>query len=171
MKTRALYEERSGWSWWVHPLIWLTLLVAVLPLLELAKGNVGIGEGAMPGWEAALLLSLGLGLPLAIYSLMGQLRTRVTTAGIEIRWGFAEVIKKTIPMKEIVRAEAVTYSPIGDFGGWGIRVGGKKKKAWTVRGNRAILLHLTDGTRFYLGSDQPERILQWVTSAIKRGEE
>ncbi|MCJ7630753.1 MAG: hypothetical protein MUO50_20435 [Longimicrobiales bacterium] len=132
MKTRALYEERSGWSWWVHPLIWLTL---------------------------------------AIYSLMGQLRTRVTPSGIEISWGFAEVIKKTIPMGEIVRAEAVTYSPIGDFGGWGIRVGGKKKKAWTVRGNRAILLHLKDGTRFYLGSDKPERVLQWVTSAMKRGEE
>jgi hypothetical protein len=50
-------------------------------------------------------------------------------------------------------------------------VGGKKKKAWTVRGKRAILLHLKDGTRFYLGWDKPERVLQWVTSAMKRGEE
>ncbi len=68
-------------------------------------------------------------------------------------------------------AEAVTYSPLGDFGGWGIRMGGNKKKAWTVKGNRALVLELKDGTRFYLGSEKPERILSWVTSGIKRSSE
>lgn len=170
MKTRTIYEERSGWPWWVHPLIWLTFLAALFPLLELAKGNVGSGEGAMPVGVAALCLFFGFGLPLLFYFLMGQLRTRVTSEGIDIRWGFAEVIKKSIPFGKIEGVEAVTYSPIREFGGWGIRMGGNKKKAWTVRGNRAVLLLLSDGTRFYLGSDKPERILQWLTSAMKRSE-
>jgi hypothetical protein len=149
----------------------LTFLAAVFPLMELAKGNVGGGEGAMSVWEAGLLLFIGLGLPTAIYSFMGQLRTRVTEEGLDIRWGFSEIIRKKIPFGEIEGAEAVTYSPLGDFGGWGIRMGGNKKLAWTVGGNRALLLRLKDRTRFYLGSDKPERILQWVTSAKKRSEE
>jgi len=124
----------------------------------------------MPVWVVVLCLFLGFGLPSLFYLLMGQLRTRVTPEGIAIRWGFAEVIKKWVPFEKVEGAEAVRYSPIGEFGGWGIRIGRNKKKAWTVRGNRAVLLRLSDGTRFYLGSDRPERILQWVTSAMKRSE-
>lgn len=168
MGSRVVYQERTGWPWWVLCLFMLMFLPAVLALIELAKGNVGGGEGAMPLGEAVLLLSFGLGLPSAIFGLMGQLRTRVTDEGLDLRWGFAEVIRKKIPFGNIEGAEAVTYAPIRDFGGWGIRIGGKKKLAWTVKGNRALLLRLRDGGRFYLGSDKPERILQWVLSAKKR---
>jgi len=171
MKTGVLYEERTGWAWWVHPLIGLTFISALIPIVEFWRGNVGPGPGQMSVGVAAFCLLLGLGLPGAIYGLMGQLRTRVTAEGIQIFWGFLNVVKKSIPFEQIEKAEPVTYSPMGEFGGWGIRMGGNKKKAWTVRGNRALLLHLKDGTRFYLGSDRPERILQWVTPAMKRGEE
>ena len=124
----------------------------------------------MPLWVAGLCISLGFGLPGGIYALMGQLRTRVTDSGLDVRWGILEVIRKRISFEEIVEARAVTYSPLGEFGGWGIRFGGQKKKAWTIRGKRALLLHLEDGTRFYLGSDRPERILQWVAAARKRSQ-
>jgi hypothetical protein len=170
MRQRPLYEERTGWAWWVHPLILLTLIAAVLPLRELAKGNIGDAPGAMPLWAAALSFLVGIGIPAGVYSLMGQLRTRITEEHIDIRWGYLEVIKKKIPHGDVEKAESVTYSPIAEFGGWGIRLGAKKKKAWTVKGNRALLLHLKDGTRFYLGSDKPERMLQWLTSVGRRSD-
>jgi hypothetical protein len=84
-----------------------------------------------------------------------------------MRWGLAEVVRKKIPFQEIRELEAVTYSPLGEFGGWGIRVGANKKKAWNIRGNRAVLMHLTDGARFYLGSDRPERMVEWIRSVGK----
>lgn len=170
MNARVLYEERCGWSWWVHTLILITSLAAVSPLLALARGNVGPGEGALPTGVAVLCLLLGFGIPLGLYSFMGQLRTRVTQEGVDISWGFSEVISKKIPFDKIEGAEPVKYSPIGEFGGWGIRMGGKQKQAWTIRGKRAALLHLSDGTRFYLGSENPERIVQWVTSAKRRSD-
>lgn len=170
MKKKALYEERTGWAWWVHCLILLTLVAAVIPLNEWAKGNIGDGPGAMPLWAAGFSFALGIGIPGAVYSLFGQLRTRITEAHIDIRWGYLEWIKKKIPHEDIEKAEAVTYSPLAEFGGWGIRAGTKKKRAWTIRGNRALLLHLNDGTRFYLGSEKPERMLQWLTSFKKRSD-
>ncbi len=171
MTERPVYEEQTGWAWWVHPLILLTLIAAVIPLWELFKGNIGDSPGEMSVWVASLMSFIGLAIPGAIYSLMGQLRTRIMSDHIDIRWGFLEVIRKTIQFSEVEKAEAVTYSPIGEFGGWGIRMGAKKKKAWTVSGNRALVLHLTDGTRFYLGSEKPERMLQWVMSPKKRSGE
>jgi len=86
---------------------------------------------------------------------------------VEATWGISEVIRKTIPFREIRRAEAVTYSPLGEFGGWGIRAGMGGKRAWTVRGNRAVRLHLLDGTFFYLGSRRPGRLLSWIQSVGK----
>ena len=171
METRVLYEERTGWSWWVHPLIGLTFISAVIPIVEFIRGGIGSGPGKMSVGVAVFCLVLGFGLPGAIYGLMGQLRTRVSPEGLSICWGLLEIVKKRIPFDEIESAETVTYSPMGEFGGWGIRMGGNKKKAWTVRGNRALVLRLRDGTRFYLGSDKPERILQWMNPALRRREE
>ncbi len=170
MKKRAVYEERSGWPWWVHTLILLTSVAAVIPLIQLAAGNIGAEPGATPVWAAALSMLVGIGIPTGVYSLMGQLRTSITEEHIDIRWGYLEVIKKKIPHGDVEKAETVTYSPLAEFGGWGIRVGGKQKKAWTVRGNRALLLHLRDGTKFYLGSEKPERMLQWLTSVVRRSD-
>ena len=171
MEDRGLYKETSRWSWWVTLLFGITFLPAVIALQQLASGNVGGGDGAMPGWTVVLLLSLGFGLPGAIYAFMGELRVQVKERVLDLRWGYLEVIRKEISFQDVARAEAVTYSPIRDFGGWGIRYGTKGKRGWTVKGNQALVLHLVDGTRFYVGSDRPERLLQWVESARKRSGE
>ena len=121
----------------------------------------------MPVAEAVLLLLLGFGIPGSVYFFMGQLRSRVTSEGVEMCWGWAGLVKKKLPFSEILEVEAVTYSPMGEFGGWGIRAGGNRKKAWNIRGNRAVLMRLSDGTRFYLGSDRPERMVEWIRSAGK----
>ncbi len=168
MERGVLYEERTGWALWVHFLVGLTFVSAAIPIVLFMRGNVGGGQGQMSVGIAVFLFLIGIGLPGSIYAFMGQLRTRVTQKSLEISWGFLGVIKKTISFSEVEAAEAVTYSPLGDFGGWGIRMGGNKKKAWTVKGNRALVLELKDGTRFYLGSEKPERLLPWVTSGMKR---
>lgn len=168
MTKRFQYEERSGWAWWVHALVSLTFLAAAIPLYLMVTGGVGDAPGQMSLPGSLVGIAAGLGIPGSIYGLFGQLRTRVTDTGLDIRWGFLELIRKKIPFSAITKAETVTYSPLGQFGGWGIRYGGSKKKAWTIRGNRALKVTLEDGTQFYLGSDRPERILSWVTPAIKR---
>lgn len=167
MEARFHYEERTGWAWWAHLLFSVTFIAAVIPFLEMAEGKLWGQGGGMPIWAVILCLTLGLGLPTAIYLLLGQLRVRVTDDGVEAAWGLSEVIRKTIPYREIQRIEAVTYSPLGEFGGWGIRVGTGRKSGWTVRGNRALRLNLTDGTLFYLGSQRPERLLSWIQSVGK----
>lgn len=170
MGPHVQYQERTGWSLWVHCAVGLTFIAAAIPIFEFLRGNVGDGQGQMSVGIAVLLFVIGLGLPGSIYAFMGELRTRVTEEGLELSWGYLGVIKKTIPFSDVESAEAVTYSPLGEFGGWGIRFGGNKKTAWTVKGNRALVLERKDGTRFYLGSERPERILPWVTSAMKRSD-
>jgi len=168
MQSRVEYEERSGWSWWVHLMLLGVLVAVVWPVADAAGGGGGEGGASATGSAAVLRLLLGLGIPLLFYTFVGQLRTRVRPEGVELSWGLAGVIRKTIPFEEIQAVEAVTYSPLKEFGGWGLRFGGRGKQAWTTRGNRAAVLTLANGTRFYLGSDRPERVIQWIQMTMAK---
>lgn len=168
MRRRPEYEEMSGWPWWVHAL-WLFVFLALLwPVLSPVGRDGGAGGTGLPGPMVALSLLLGLGLPLLFYSLLGQLRTRVFPDAVEVSWGPLEVVRKRMRLEDVREVESVTYSPLREFGGWGIRAGGNKKRAWNIRGNRAVLLILEDGTRFYLGSERPERAAQWIRAAMAK---
>jgi len=163
MKARVHVEERTSWAWWVHSLFiglfWGIPLFIVLP--EVRNG----GSGDLPPWMALALLLFLAFLPVLIYTFLGDLRIRITDEGVQAVWGLSGIIKKTFPYEEMVKVEAVTYSPLKEFGGWGLRIGLGKKKAWTTRGRRALVLHLTDGTRFYLTSMYPERLIVRIQSA------
>ncbi len=65
---------------------------------------------------------------------------------------------KRIPFSAIERVEAVTYRPLLDYGGWGIRLG-RKGWAYNVSGNRGVAFTLTGGKRFLLGSQRPEELV------------
>jgi hypothetical protein len=170
VQCRPEYEERSAWPWWVHLLMLFVLLALLWPLMGVAVGDGGEGGSSLPGPGIVLHLLLGTGIPVLFYLFLGQLRTRVFSDAVEVSWGLAEVVRKRIPFEEIQEVRPVTYSPIKEFGGWGLRHGGRKKRAWNIRGDRAVLLTLGDGTRFYLGSDRPERATHWIQAAMaKRG--
>jgi hypothetical protein len=158
-KERPVYEERSGWPWWVHFLVLVCVVAALSPLAGAFLGRGGGGGDSLSPGGAILCAGCAVGIPGLLYGLFGQLRTRVKRKELELAWGVSEVIRKRIPFNEIREAEAVTYSPMMELGGWGIRAGGRKKLAWTISGNRALLLYLEDGTRFYLGSKHPDRLL------------
>lgn len=163
MRPRIHYEERTGWAGWVHLLI-IGLFLGI-PLFVLLPEALGEGPGEMSPLGASVLFLVLLVLPALLYVFLGQLRVRVTDRGVEAAWGLSEVFRKQFAYEEIVGAEAVTYSPLREFGGWGIRIGPGKKRAWTTRGNRALVLHLTDDTRFYLSSEKPERLLISIQAA------
>lgn len=163
MRARIHIEERTSWPWWLHLL--MVGLFIVLPVYLVLPDVLGRGSGEMSPPVAAGFFGVMVAIPFVFYLFMGQLRVRITDDGVDAAWGFVRVFKKHVPFSQIRRGEAVTYSPIREFGGWGIRMGLGKKRGWTVRGNRALVLHLSDGTHFYLTSQKPERLLVSLQSA------
>jgi hypothetical protein len=72
-------------------------------------------------------------------------------------------------LEEIVSAELVTFRPIRDFGGWGIRHGGGGW-AYTVRGNRGVRLTLQYGSPLLIGSQNAEDLYQAIERARRGGQ-
>jgi hypothetical protein len=111
------------------------------------------------------------GIPL----LFGRLTTRIDSGSLLITFGFVNIVKKRIPLKEIVDAESVTYRPLRDFGGWGIRSGkfrGERTGCYNLKGNEGVLLTLSSDMRvclgrtkhFIIGSQRPVELVEAIKS-------
>jgi hypothetical protein len=151
----VVYEEVTTWPIWVSILVWggcLGGVVVSLGVLDDPLGDGGLGRGLVGA--AAIVL-----VPVALKILLGRLRVRVTRTELRLTIGYTPFIAKTVEFDDIVSMEPVRYSPLREFGGWGIRRSFKGgKRAWTMSGNRALVLTLPGGTRFYVGSSDPVRL-------------
>jgi len=77
---------------------------------------------------------------------------------------------KRIDYADIGSCEARTYSPIREYGGWGIRWG-PQGKAYNIKGDRGMQLVFTDGKRLLFGSQQADELVSAVGEAMKARQE
>lgn len=119
-----------------------------------------------PPWISVLL---GAVLLLIVALLFGmRLTTRVDRDQVTLRLGF--LYSTRVPLSEILRAEAVVYRPIRDYGGWGIR-GFARRRAISASGNRGVLLIRSDGSSLLVGSRCPRELLNALATAGVRTED
>lgn len=69
--------------------------------------------------------------------------------------------RKTIPLTGIRSADALEYSPIFDYGGWGVRRG-PGGWAYNVSGNRGVLLKFYYGKDILVGSQRAEELARAI---------
>lgn len=142
-----LYRESQKFNqWWV----WLILFAT------LSLGNwAGYYEYMNGGGATGLIISAAISTLALILMAVLELRTTVTTDGIQI--GFWPFHKKRIFRSEIESARVRKYAPIGEYGGWGYRVG-KAGTAYNMMGDQGLQLVLKDGKQILIGTQNPEAL-------------
>jgi hypothetical protein len=115
-------------------------------------------QGFAP-WTYALL-AVVLAILLAVASL--RMTTVVTADAVTVRFGFLYTAR--VPLKDLVRAEAIVYRPVRDYGGWGIK-GFRNRRALNARGDRGVLLVRADGSTLLVGSQRPQELLTALAHA------
>lgn len=134
-------------------------LVAWAMLQEL--GGRGAG-GERPAPDALLLgfalLILAVCLGTAWLVLFGRLVTEVGADGLSVQ--LRPLTRRHLfAWDEIASAEACSYEPIAEYGGWGVRRG-RDGRAYNVSGNRGVRLVLRGGERVLVGSRRAERLVE-----------
>ncbi len=113
------------------------------------------------GLSAATAVGVGLAWPLVPAVLtLNLLCLRTTLTGRELVVTFGAMVplyRRRICLDEIVSAEAVIYSPIAEYGGWGIK-GMPGNSALNARGNQGVRLTLRSGKRLLIGSQKPDAL-------------
>jgi hypothetical protein len=145
---RPVYREWSPWAAWIQVVFWGAMLFSMV--------SVATGPSRDPATRWMNVLLLGVVLVLTQWLVAG-LSVRLYQDDMKVSLGVAGLIGKRIRYEDIEALESVTYHPLMEFGGWGVRFRGKKR-AWTARGNTAVVLHLADGVLLYVGSDKPHRL-------------
>jgi len=150
-------------QWW----LWLVIVIGPLTLWWTGYRQLILGEHfgtkrTPDGLLLALWLLIGIGLPLLFYS--SSLVTEVRTDGLYLRFFPFHRSFLRFPVDSIKRSEVRTYSPIKEYGGWGIRYSWNGT-AYNVSGNQGIQLELHDGKRVLVGSQRAQEFLSALRSS------
>lgn len=160
-------EEQRFWRPW--------LAVLFVPLFLLASGfgfgvwqqiGNGIPWGKRPMSDPLLVLVtivvfvVPAGTLWLLYSL--RLITVVDRGGIELDlW---PIRRRHISFGEISAVGARDYSPIAEYGGWGLRLG-PKGWAYNVGGRRGVQLQLRRGFPVLIGSQRADELAAAIQKA------
>lgn len=139
---------------------YLALLVAVLAIFfEIQK----LKERVIKPYPLFIVLFFVFFILLLILSIKLKIEVNLFELNFSIFPFF--IRPKRYKFSEIEKAEEITYHPLRDFGGWGIRYG-KGMWAYTAFGNRGVLILLKNGKRFLLGSQKPEELARSINKPI-----
>jgi hypothetical protein len=168
-KPGPFHEEqrfRQVWLW----VMLVAVQAAVLgPLLFGIAGQLMFGKpfGTRPASDTALALGGAAAVLFcaALTWLFLAMALRVTVDGSGILVRFRPFLTRRLPFGDIADCAARRYRPILEFGGWGIRVGWRKR-AYNVSGNLGVQLVLKDGRRVLLGSQRPAELAAAILAGM-----
>lgn len=163
---REPYKEIVPAPTWV----WFTLALALILSLGMFLGlrNTFQNEAPVYLWLWDLLWGVSIIGILLVPVYLGRLEILISDSRLRVRFGWFALINKTIDLDRLESAEPVTYQPLRQFGGWGIRRGrfrGRPTAVYSVRGSIGVLLLFSAPLRF--GSFDAEQVL--IGSLATRG--
>ncbi len=141
---------------WLWAIVSLPVIVCWYAFAQQIVFGIPIGNNPGPDWVVWLVwLLAGVGLPLFIY----RLRVTAVVTDTEFRFRLWPFPDKTVLLSDIVKVEPGTYSPIGEYLGWGLRFSIKGNGwAYTISGNQGVRIHLRDGRQYLIGSEEPNQL-------------
>lgn len=159
-----LFEEVQRFSQWV---VWAILIIVfavsfigmIIEILQ--KDSISISD-IFPICFFVLIF-------FSIFALLffTKLHTEICKTGITTK--FLPLQKrKTYLWSEIRNIYVRKYSPIKEFGGFGLR-GTKKNRALNTYGNWGLQLEFKDGKKLLIGTQQPDQI-ELVLKKMKKEE-
>lgn len=86
-----------------------------------------------------------------------QLKTRIDSKGIHFK--FSPFINKwrIIAKSQIKSVKVINYSPISDYGGWGLK-GNRTTKAYSILGDEGLLIDIGQKKKIMLGTKKGKEL-------------
>lgn len=153
MEEKILFEEKQKFNqWWLWLLfLGLTGFIAYKIFIEKDYGN---------GSKTIGIIVLILMFSLLVLFYFINLKTRVYSDRIEVKFfPFINHWKK-YSFNSIEKMEVIQYNPILDYGGWGIRLG-----AYNISGNKGLKIYYKKKNyrdSILIGTQKPEELAKII---------
>ncbi len=141
-------ETQRFTQWW----LWLILIGSwILMMSALATEP--------PQTTISFIISFGLGMLLPLLFWQMKLTTRITEEGIYVRFTPFHFKEKFYPWDSISASYVRTYSPLMEYGGWGIKYSFKGNGlVYNTAGNVGLQLNFKEGDPVLIGTQKGEEI-------------
>lgn len=136
-----LFHEKQRFPKWLLLLFFLPAIVSAVVVWRYVE----------TGEEPASLVGLGVAFLVGLFMSFITLESSLTTKDVSVRF-FPFVYKtKVFSFKEIDSVDVITYKPILEYGGWGLRRG-KTGLAYNVSGKQGVLITFKEAKKLFWGS-------------------
>lgn len=160
---RIFKEKQSFNQWWLYVVVAITAVGWITLLSNKINKETNLPELVLYLFMTLLLILFCGGIFLL------RLKTKIDPYGVTASFGPFPFFTKHFSWKEIKEIFVRQYSPIAEYGGWGIRSLGKAK-AYNVSGNYGIQIVTRKGKKFLIGTNQPqvvEKVLRYYSQRQK----
>jgi hypothetical protein len=147
--------------------VWVIILVGFIAVLSWAFFIRLLISPADESSAAIIVFVFFIfGIVFPVWFLIMRLEIEVRDLFISYRLFPLHIAWREVPAREIASAEAVTYRPIIEYGGWGMRIG-RRGRAYNVSGNRGVFICQKTGKCFLLGSQRPDELATVIERAME----
>jgi hypothetical protein len=160
MNNEILFKESQRFKqWW----LWLILLgFNILFLFGVFKQVIEeqwFGDNPMS--NEGLITATVLTIIVTILFVNYRLDTKIKTDGIYVRFFPFHIKFKHYTWDKLTKSFVRQYSPLMEYGGWGLRLGlFGNGKAFNVSGDKGLQLEFTDNKKLLIGTNRPEELTE-----------
>ena len=158
MEKDYIFKEQQRFKqWW----LWLIILSidGILTYGVVQQLILGKPFGEQPMSDTGLMLAVALSLALTVFSFSIRLETRITRDSIAVRFFPVHLKYKVYSWDRFSKVYVRKYSPLKEYGGWGLRFSiSGKGKAYNVSGNQGLQLKFTNGKKLLIGTRKSEEL-------------
>ncbi|MBU3012209.1 hypothetical protein KO506_12400 [Polaribacter vadi] len=147
---KVFKEEQRFTQLWLIVLMAVSLIVPVTIIIkEYNQTNSSLSQNKLIGTIIIIIAT-------ALLIFTFKLTTRIDEKGIYYQFFPFHLKLKLITWQDISKAYVRNYSPISDYGGWGLKGGwsSAKGKAINVSGDVGIQLELKTGKKLLIGTQK-----------------
>lgn len=135
------------WLWLILMGVWSSMVYSIFT--------------APPQTDAAVYVSFGIGILLPLLFWQMKLTTRITQEGIYVRFFPFHFKEKFFAWDTITSSYVRSYSPLMEYGGWGIKYSFKGNGlVYNTAGNVGLQLYFKEGEPILIGTQKGEEIKQ-----------
>ena len=133
------------WLWLILVGVWSSMVYSIMT--------------APPQTDSAVYVSFGIGILLPLLFWQMKLTTRITEEGIYVRCFPFHFKEKFFAWDTLSASYVRTYSPLIEYGGWGIKYSFKGNGlVYNTAGNVGLQLNFKEGEAVLIGTQKGEEI-------------
>ena len=163
MENEILFSETQRFKqWW----LWILLMGWDVLIFYGVYKQVITGRtfGDKPASNMELLVIAGISLLVTILFLAIRLDTQIKNDGVYVRFFPLHLKFRHYSWTQLSKCYVRKYSPMAEFGGWGLRIG-LSGKAYNISGNQGLQLEFTNNKKLLIGTKKPGELTEALIKA------